>query len=236
MRVAIIPARGDSKRVPRKNIRAFCGKPMISWPIQVARASRLFDRILVSTDDDEIAKTAKEAGAEVPFIRPSSLSDDHTPTIPVIRHAIDWLKSDGTVPDAVCCLYATSPFVTVESLQGAFESLNSDYRAEFVVSAAEFRAPIFRALRLDKNGTASMFWPEYELTRSQDIEKAYHDAGQFYWGRPEAFHAHDGFFSARCRLFPLPPHLVHDIDTIEDWTRAELVFNVLKAELHHDEP
>lgn len=234
MKVAIIPARGTSKRVPRKNIRPFCGKPMIEWSIHAARASGLFNRILVSTDDREIATVAINAGAEAPFVRPASLSDDYTPTIPVIRHAIDWLEAAGTAPDAVCCLYATAPFVSAEALRCAYDKLSSNNEIDFIISATEFRSPIFRALRIDRNGRASMFWPEYELTRSQDLERAYHDAGQFYWGRPDAFRTHDGFFSAQSRLFPLPQYLVHDIDTIEDWTRAELIFNALKSDLHHD--
>lgn len=227
--IAIIPARGGSKRIPRKNIREFCGKPMIAWSIHAAKESRIFDRILVSTDDKDIARIAEDAGAEVPFKRPIHLADDFTPTIPVIRHAIEWLDQQNESPDYVCCFYATAPFVTASLLQEGFDELRAHPSAEFVFSAAEFSFPVWRSLVLDHSGFVSMNWPEHELTRSQDLPKSYHDAGQFYWGTSKAYRTNDGFFSANCRLCLLPSYRVQDIDTESDWIRAELIFQTLKS-------
>lgn len=229
MNVAIIPARGGSKRIPGKNIRPFCGKPMIAWSIRAARESGCFERIIVSTDDPEITEVAVSCGAEVPFVRPENLSDDHTPTIPVIRHVIDHLESEDAQPEYVCCLYATAPFVTAELLLQGLTDLRAHPGTEFVFSATEFNFPIWRSLQLNPDGTAAMNWPEHELTRSQDLPPAYHDAGQFYWGSPEAFKKNAGFFSARCRLCLVPSYRVQDIDTEDDWRRAELAFQNLNA-------
>jgi N-acylneuraminate cytidylyltransferase len=222
--LAVIPARGGIKRIPRKNIRPFCGKPMIGWSIEAARESGCFDRIVVSTDDEEIADVARGFGAEVPFVRPAALSDDHTPTIPVIRHAIEQCEAGGRKPDYVCCLYATAPFLTGEVLREGLQLLTSHPGTEFAFSATSYRFPIFRALRLNEGGMAEMFWPEHELTRSQDLCAAYHDAGQFYWGTREAFLTRDGIFSAASRLVVLPSQQVQDIDTEEDWDLAERLF------------
>lgn len=230
MNVAIIPARGASKRIPRKNIRSFNGRPMITWSIRAALESECFERIVVSTDDPEIAKVAESCGAEVPFVRPGNLSDDHTPTIPVIRHAIDQLETEGAQPEYVCCLYATAPFVTAELLQQGLADLRAHPSTEFVVSATEFNFPIWRSLQLKPDGTVAMNWPEHELTRSQDLPPAYHDAGQFYWGTREAYQKNEGFFSANCRFCLVPSYRVQDIDTENDWRRAELAFEALKTE------
>ncbi|PXA05561.1 pseudaminic acid cytidylyltransferase [Coraliomargarita sinensis] len=229
MNLAIIPARGASKRIPRKNIRNFSGRPMIAWSIEAAREAGCFERIIVSTDDREIAEVAESYGAEVPFIRPADLSDDHTPTIPVIRHAIDQLEAEGCRPDYICCLYATAPFVTAELLRQGLADLRANPDTEFVFSATEFNFPIWRSLKLKPSGTATMNWPEHEMTRSQDLPPAYHDAGQFYWGTPEAYQKNEGIFSAKCRLCLVPSYRVQDIDTEDDWRRAELAFQALKT-------
>lgn len=228
MNVAIIPARGGSQRVPRKNIRNFCGQPMIAWSIQAAQAAGCFDRILVSTDDPVIAEVAESFGADVPFTRPQELAGHHTATIPVIRHAVEQLGETGCRPDFVCCLYATAPFVTPELLRRGLAELEAHPDTEFVFSAAAFNYPIWRSLKLNPDGTAAMHWPKHELTRSQDLPTAYHDAGQFYWGTCQAYQNNEGFFSARCRLCLLPSYLVQDIDTEDDWHRAEFAFQALK--------
>lgn len=229
MNVAIIPARGGSKRIPRKNIRDFCGKPMIAWSIEAAKTSAIFDRILVSTDDPEIREIALAWGADVPFERPSELADDHAGTLPVIRHAVNWLKVNGTPISRACCIYATAPFLQPVFLHDALERLTADPNVEFVFSVTAFEFPIFRALRLGKDNQTSMFWPEHEITRSQDLPTTYHDAGQFYWGSAQAWLTKDRIFSSNSRAVILPPHLVQDIDTPEDWVLAELKFKALQT-------
>lgn len=227
MNIAVIPARGGSKRIPRKNIKDFGGRPMIAWSIAAARRSECFDRIIVSTDDPEIAEVSRRHGADVPFMRPDELSDDHTGTIPVIAHAIEWLREHGDAPDAVCCLYATAPFVTVEALQQGNRVLQEHVDIDYAFSVTSYPFPIQRALRMTANGRVEMFQPEHFNTRSQDLEEAWHDAGQFYWGRAEAWLAGRTLFGQRSAPIPLPRHRVQDIDTPEDWERAEWLFRAL---------
>jgi pseudaminic acid cytidylyltransferase len=226
MKVAIIPARGGSKRMPRKNIRLFAGKPMIARSIMAARQSGCFDRIIVSTDDEEIAEVAKKWHAEVPFIRPKELSDDQTPTNPVIKHAINWLRDNGASPNYVCCLYATAPFIQSRFLHEGIAKLQASNKA-YVFTVTSFPFPIQRAIRVNSRGEIEALWPENTLTRSQDLEETFHDAGQFYWGRTEAFLNDVAFFSPASLPITLPRHLVQDIDTPEDWNRAELMYRVL---------
>jgi N-acylneuraminate cytidylyltransferase len=230
MIVAIIPARGGSKRIPRKNIRNFCGRPMMAWSIEAARQSSLFDRIIVSTDDPEIMAAGTAAGAEVPFTRPAELSGDQTPTLPVIRHAVEWLVQHGCAVEFACCIYATAPFLKPQFLQEGLAALRTPPGAEFALSVVAYGFPIFRALGLDDAKRVSMFWPEHELSRSQDLRAAYHDAGQFYWGSAEAWRTRDRIYSSHARGVLLPSHRVQDIDTPEDWRRAELMFQALKDE------
>lgn len=227
MNIAVIPARGGSKRIPRKNIEDFGGRPMIAWSIEAARQSECFDRILVSTDDTEIAEVAQCHGADVPFMRPAALSDDHTGTISVIAHAIEWLQEHGETPEAVCCLYATAPFVTPGALQQGYRALNEHIDADYAFSVTSFPFPIQRALRMTSNGRVEMFQPEHFNTRSQDLEEAWHDAGQFYWGRTDAWQAGRALFGQRSIPIPMPRHRVQDIDTPEDWERAEWLFRAL---------
>lgn len=233
----MIPARGGSKRIPRKNIREFAGKPMIAWSIEAALASGCFSRVIVSTDDDEIAAVAEANGAEAPFRRPANLADDHTGTIPVIAHAIDWLREQGDAPQAVCCLYATAPFVQPEDLQAGYRALQGGDDGDVVdyaFSVTSYAFPIQRALRLTPDGRVAMFQPEHFTTRSQDLEEAWHDAGQFYWGRAEAWQAGTPIFTRRAVPVRLPRHRVQDIDTPEDWHRAEWLFNAWQAETQAD--
>ena len=229
MRLAIIPARGGSKRIPRKNIKPFCGKPMITWSIEAARLSGCFDRIIVSTDDSEIADVAHTHGAEVPFMRPAKLSDDHTGTIPVIAHAIDWINRNAGPVDFACCIYATAPFVQAEDLRRGFDLLQH-IGADYAFSVTSYAFPIQRAIRITADQRVEMFSPEHFNTRSQDLEEAFHDAGQFYWGRAAAWLAGKPLFSHDAAPVPLPRHRVQDIDTAEDWERAEWLFKAMQSQ------
>ncbi|MDD7970645.1 pseudaminic acid cytidylyltransferase [Roseinatronobacter alkalisoli] len=222
MKVAIIPARGGSKRIPRKNIRSFAGQPMIAHSIDAARAADVFDAILVSTDDPEIAQVAREYGAEVPFTRPAALSDDHATSIAVIAHAVDWLRAAGRPPQDVCCLYATAPFVRPQDLRDGLAMLHAT-GATFCFPVTSFAFPIQRALARDDSGAVTMLHPEHEITRSQDLAEYVHDAGQFYWGHAQAWVDGLPIYAAHSRTILMPRHRVQDIDTPEDWTRAELM-------------
>jgi len=224
-RVAVIPARGGSKRISRKNIRSFCGQPLVAYAIRAARDSGLFERVIVSTDDEEIASVARGCGGETPFVRPAELADDHTGTDAVVRHCLLWLAGQGQPAEYACCIYA-APFVRVEDLREGYRRLLATDRA-FAVAVTTFEFPVQRAVRLRPDGAVEAFWPEHSEARSQDLEPAWHEAGQFYWGRARAFI--DGIPSngASSIGVPLPRHLVQDIDTPEDWARAELMFEAL---------
>lgn len=222
MRLAVIPARGGSKRIPRKNINIFCGKPIIAWSIQAALSSGCFDSVIVSTDDEEIASVAREWGADVPFMRPPELSDDYTETIPVIRHAIDWHSHHSVIPELVCCIYATAPFATPEDISRG-EKILIDTGCDYAFTVTSYAFPIQRAMRITPEKKTEMFYPENFGTRSQDLEEAFHDAGQFYWGRTNAWVSGKKIFHAAAPVF-LPRHRVQDIDTQEDWERAERMF------------
>lgn len=223
MKVAIIPARGGSKRIPRKNIKSFAGRPMIAYSIEAALACGLFDSVIVSTDDEEIASKAKSCGAEVPFLRPESLADQFTGTGAVVKHAIEWLAENGRPATYVCCIYATAPFIQPAFLQEGFRCLVESGKS-YAFSVTSFPFPIQRAIRITPAGTAEAMQPEHVFTRSQDLEEAYHDAGQFYWGTAEAFLNDAVIFSSASVPIVLPRHLVQDIDTPEDWQRAELMY------------
>lgn len=232
MKVAIIPARGGSKRIPRKNIRIFAGKPMIAHSIEAALASGLFGRVIVSTDDSEIAEVSRQYGAEVPFMRPQSLADDFTGTGAVIKHAIHALQDAGVEIDFVCCIYATAPFLQPQYLQEGYEMLQrSD--CSYAFSVTTFPFPIQRAVRVNGDGRTEAIWAENISKRSQDLEEAFHDAGQFYWGFPQAFLNDEPIFSPASIPVILPRHLVQDVDTMEDWQRAELMYRALS--LHNEE-
>lgn len=227
MKVAIIPARGGSKRIPRKNIKEFCGKPMIAWSIEAALQSGCFSRIIVSTDDVEIADVARQCGAEVPFMRPEELSDDHTGTIPVIRHAVEWFIKEGQRPEHACCIYATAPFIRSEDIRRGLAILR-ETGSDYSFSVTSYQFPIQRAIRITPEGRIEMFQPAQFNIRSQDLEEAYHDAGQFYWGRTDAWLAGKMIFSRDAAPVLLPHYQAQDIDTSEDWQRAELMFQAWK--------
>ena len=226
MRLAVIPARGGSKRIPRKNIKDFCGRPMIAWSIVVAQASGLFDQIIVSTDDAEIAEVAKQWGAEVPFMRPAVLSGDNAGTTEVIAHATQWALDQGFDVDAVCCIYATAPFIQVDDLKRGWDAINAgDWAYAFTVT--DFASPIFRSLKQTAEGGIEMFFPEHYSLRSQDLPIALHDAGQFYWGRPDAWLEGKRIFDPHSIPVIIPRWRVQDIDNQDDWMRAELISNQL---------
>lgn len=226
MKIAVIPARGGSKRIPHKNIKPFCGKPMIAWSIEAARASGLFGRIIVSTDDEQIATVARDWGAEVPFMRPDALANDHAGTTPVVAHATQWALDQKIAVSAVCCIYATAPFVQTEDLKRGWQALDSgDW--DYVFTVTDFAAPIFRSFKQTAEGGIEMFFPEHFATRSQDLPVALHDAGQFYWGRPDAWLGGRRIFDRRSKPVQIPRWRVQDIDTPEDWERAEIVAPVI---------
>ena len=228
MNIALIPARGGSKRIPRKNIKFFCGKPIIAYSIETAFASKLFNKVIVSTDDKEIAKTAKDYGAEVPFIRPAKLSDDYTDTNAVIAHGINWILGQGWELSGVCCIYATAPFIQKDDFIKAYDIFLTN-KWEFVFAATSFIYPIQRAFMKLKTDRIKMFNSEHFETRSQDLPEAYHDAGQFYWGKTDAWLENAMAFSEKSTIVELPSYRVVDIDTEEDWIRAELIYKTLIA-------
>lgn len=229
MNIALIPARAGSKRIPGKNVRDFCGAPMIAYPIRAALASSCFARVIVSTDSQDIARIAREAGAEVPFLRPADLADDHTGTASVVRHAIAELGLADCGVDALCCIYATAPFVRAEDLAAGLTALRAR-DADFAFAVGRFPSPIQRALRINGHGLLSMLDATQYMQRSQDLEPAYHDAGQFYWGTVHAWLRSGLPYEQSVAPVLLQPHRVQDIDTPEDWRRAELMFRALQEQ------
>jgi pseudaminic acid cytidylyltransferase len=231
MNIAIIPARGGSKRIPRKNIKNFCGQPIIAYSIQAAQKSGLFDLIVVSTDDEQIAQVGRDYGAETPFMRPKELADDFTGTNAVVKHALKWLIEHNQTPDYACCIYATAPFLQSEYLQKGFEMLKEG-DCTFAFSVTSYAFPIQRSIRIKQDGFVEPIFPEHIPKRSQDLEEAYHDAGQFYWGLLKSFLKHESspMASPHAKPVVLPRHMVQDIDTLEDWERAELMFEAWHTE------
>lgn len=227
MRLAVIPARGGSKRIPRKNIKPFGGKPMIAWSILAAIDSQCFDRIIVSTDDAEIADIANIYGAETPFLRPAHLSDDHTGTIPVIAHTIEWQNNNGQSVSQACCIYPTAPFIQTQDIQSGLAVLD-DPSIDYAFSATNFAYPIQRAFRITAANRVQMFESENFEKRTQDLEPAFHDAAQFYWGRATAWLSNQCLFSGASAPVLLSRYRVHDIDTPEDLQEAEFLFDYLK--------
>lgn len=222
MNIAIIPARGGSKRIPKKNIKDFFGKPMIVWSIEEARKSKLFDRIIVSTDDFEIAEISQKNGADVPFIRSTELSDDYVGTTEVVADAVEWAVDQGLRLEAICCIYATAPFMRHTDILRGLEILNSS-KCTYAFSVTDFAAPIFRSFKENERGNIEMFFPEHFATRSQDLPFALHDAAQFYWGRQEAWIQRKKIFDVASKPVLIPRWRVQDIDTLEDWKRAEIL-------------
>ena len=219
MNIAIIPARGGSKRIPRKNIKEFCGKPMIAYAISVAKKSSLFERVVVSTDDEEIAEIAREWGAETPFVRPAQLANDYTETVPVIAHAIEACRDLGWKFSQVCCIYPGVPFIQIEDLSGALVTMNNS-QEDYCFSVTEYPSAIQRALKQLISGKMQPLYPEFELSRTQDLEQAFYDAGQFYWGKAQAWLTNSKIHTNGVG-YRIPNWRVVDIDTMDDWDRAE---------------
>lgn len=220
MTTAIFPARGGSKRIPRKNVRLFAGRPMLAWSLDTAMRARIFDRIVVSTDDEEIAEVARSLGAEVPFKRPKNLADDVTPTAAVVAHAVRALSSPPSEP--VCCIYPTAPFLSADDLRDGLARLDRE-RASFVFPVVKYPFPIQRALRRGAGERISMIDPTAFGSRSQDLEDTWHDAGQFYWARAETWCDGKPVFRPDAIGLEIPRYRAEDIDTEEDWQRAELM-------------
>ncbi len=225
MNIAIIPARGGSKRIPRKNIRVFAGKPMIAYAVTAAIRSDLFEHIIVSTDDQQIAELARKYGAEVPFLRPRELADDYIATVPVIAHAVAHCGVLGWNAEHVCCIYPAVPFLQTDDLLLSLQQLmHAD--AEFCFPVTEFPASVQRALRRDNQGNMMPLYPEHYFSRTQDLEPTYYDTGQFYWGKAEAWLQNPKIHSQGSG-YVIPNWRVADIDTLDDWKRAELMYKAL---------
>jgi N-acylneuraminate cytidylyltransferase len=229
MKLAIIPARGGSKRIPRKNIKVFAGIPMLAHSVRAARTSALFDRVIVSTDDVEIAAVAREHGAEIPFMRPSSLADDFAGTDAVILHALEWFAEQGEPVQEFCCIYATAPFVEASDLRRGLNLLR-ERQAATAFSVTSYAYTIFRSLKINEGGRVEMYWPDNFPKRSQDLPEAYHDAGQFYWGNTGRYLQERRLFSSNSVPVVINRSRVQDIDTPEDWDRAEAMYRLLHAD------
>jgi N-acylneuraminate cytidylyltransferase len=223
--IAFIHARGGSKRIPRKNIRLFCGKPMVAWPIVHACASGLFKEVIISTDDQAIADTAVQAGASFYGFRPAELSDDHAGTAEVLYYDLQcYIERTGTLPMSCCCLYGTSALALPSLLQQGYSALQNS-TAELLMAVLPYAHPIERALHFDAAGLLQYCQPEFVLKRTQDIEPSYHDSGMFYWFIPDAFFRHGGksFAPLRKKGLVVSPRAAVDIDTEEDWELAEII-------------
>jgi N-acylneuraminate cytidylyltransferase len=224
-RLAIIPARGGSKRIPRKNIKAFLGKPIIAYSIEAALQSGLFEEVMVSTDDAAIAEVARRYGAQVPFLRSATTADDFATTADVLLEVLGQYKQAGKSFDYGCCLYPTAPLVQVTTLQMAFTLLTT-HTYDSVFPVLQYSYPIWRSLKLEA-GKASLNWPEHLNARSQDLPAAYHDAGQFYWFSVSTFLEKRKLFTDNTGAVKLPELEVQDIDTETDWKLAELKYKLL---------
>jgi N-acylneuraminate cytidylyltransferase len=227
MNIAIIPARGGSKRIKNKNVKFFFNKPVIYWSIKAAKQSKLFDKIIVSTDSKKIANICKKYNVEVPFLRPKILSNDKASTAKVVKHALLWFKNKGIFFDRVCCIYAAAPFISKKTIYKGLNLLKKK-RKSFAFTVSSYPHPIQRALKIKKNGYLKPVWPSNVKIRSQEFQNRYHDAGQFYWGTCEAFMKEKNIFTNDSVPIYIPRYLCHDIDTLEDWKKAELVFKSLK--------
>jgi len=223
--VALIPARGGSKRIPRKNIKEFHGKPLIAYSIEAALKSGCFDKVVVSTDDEEIAIVARKYGAETPFIRPEQISNDFATTKDVINHFLNYLKENDLDYDYLCTIYATAPLLQEKYIIEGYDKLKSSNVVN-VFSCTTMPFPIQRTFKINDDGKCEMFWPEKFNARSQDLEEAYQDAGQFYW-RNLRVKSNKNMFDSDSAGIVIPRHFVQDIDTLEDWERAEYMYQII---------
>ena len=227
MNVAIIPARGGSKRIPRKNIKSFCGQPIIAYSIEAAITSELFNKVIVSTDNEEIAEVAKKYGAEVPFIRPAKLADDYTSTDEVFIHALKFFEDSKDNYNYACCIYPATPLLKVSMLSEGLDRLRTN-NATSCFPVVEFCSSIYRALEINEKDHLGMIWPEYKESRTQDLPSAYYDAGQFYWVDIKKYLGVKSILTNDCIPIILPRYEVVDIDTDEDWRFAELLYSKRK--------
>ena len=227
--IAIIPARGGSKRIPKKNIKDFLGKPIIAYSIEMAISCKLFNKVIVSTDDQEIKDVAIKYGAKVPFIRPKEIADDFTGTHEVIGHAVKWLEDNGETMDYVCCIYPTAPLIEKDDLIKGFEIIQTG-KWNSVMAATNFSYPIFRSFENLPDGGLKMIFPEHYSSRSQDLPEVYHDAGLFYWAKPETWKKKPEGYSDKNSIVKIPNYRIQDIDTLEDWKRAEIIYKIKNRE------
>ena len=223
MKIAVIPARGGSKRIPRKNIKYFCGKPMIAYAITAAKTAAIFDHIVVSTDDLEISKIALSYGAEVPFVRPPELADDYTPTVAVICHAIQKINAIFGEASLICCIYPAVPLIDFLDLSLSLE-LMLRTKSQSCMPITKFNSAPQRALKKDRDGNIHFMYPDFKMTRSQDLEDVYYDIGQFYWGTIASW-ANNSVSNGVG--YEIPNWRVVDIDNINDWKRAEFIYKNL---------
>jgi len=231
MNIAIIPARGGSKRIPEKNIYRFHGRPLISYSIETAINSKVFDKVIVSTDDSNIADISKEYGAEVPFLRPCELATDTAGIHEVVTHAIRWLEDNFYLPENICCIPATAPFLISDDLIKSLDLLISSKKS-YVFSATSYTFPIQRSFKIDKNKGVQMFFPKFYHARSQELEESYHDAAQFYWGTVTTWVMELDLYTEETLPYFIPTWRVQDIDTYEDLRRAELLYEVIKRDCY----
>jgi pseudaminic acid cytidylyltransferase len=226
--IAVIPARGGSKRIPKKNIKLFSGKPIIAWSIETANKSGLFDRVIVSTDDDEIKQVSLKYGAECPFVRPANLSDDYATTTAVMAHALQWLNNESYKVSKACCIYPTAPLLQLEDLKSAKQLFDSGLW-EFVFSATQLPSQVFRSFKNGASGELEMLFTDYFNIRTQDLPDLYQDAGQFYWGTAEAWLLQKKIFEKHSTIIKIPAWRIRDIDTFDDWDAAEKIFNQING-------
>lgn len=225
MNIAIIPARGGSKRILRKNIRDFCGRPMIGYAIEAAKKSGVFQKVMVTTDDQEIFDISQSLGAQVLPLRPKGLSDDYTPLVPVIQHAISSMEVAGAYYKNVCCIYPCVPLLASEDLSSSLK-LMTDLGAESCIPVCEFTSAPQRAFKVNDEAKISWVNPKHRLTRTQDLEKRFYDAGAFAWATGDKWMAGDLVDGV---AYIMPSGRVIDIDTSEDWNRAEVLYRMLKS-------
>ncbi len=228
MNIAVITARGGSKRIPKKNIKEFCGRPIIEYSIQSAKEAGIFDTIMVSTDNEQIAQVARNAGAEVPFMRSRKTSDDYATTADVLKEVLEKYKEQGMIYENACCIYPTAPFVTGEKLRNALDKLLKEKR-DSVIPVTSFSFPPLRGMEI-KDGCLKYKWEQYSLMRSQDLEEIYHDCGQFYMLRTETFLKEGKLVTGNTGALIVPELEVQDIDNETDWKLAEMKYQLLKKE------
>ena len=232
--LAIIPARGGSKRIPRKNIKDFLGKPIISYSIETAIGTNLFDEIMVSTDDDEIAEIAKKYGAQIPFLRSIQTANDHATLAEVLIETVGKYKEMGKEPENICCILSTAPLITGDDIFKAYSMLTDFQKYDSICPIVQFSFPILRSLVMNTNGYINMKWPEYMNCRSQDLEAAYHDAGLFYWVKTEALIKYNTMLTSQTGGMVIDEAVAQDIDTESDWKLAELKYRLLKKNPDHE--